>query len=159
MILGTAWLKADLGKLVAVASAPVSLVIAASIFLHMITSRFVPMLDRLRALTAEYRGEPQKDERRQSIKKQIALYTARTRLTQAASSLLNCAVCSFLVTVSASSAAVIYPDTLVLRLTGILSMAAGILLMVAAIFCELYEVHISRAALKAELSEFRDLPD
>jgi hypothetical protein len=102
--------KADLIRLVNVAQAPVSLVIATSIFLHMLTSRYVPMYDRLRALTDEYRKDPRDHSRQNSIQQQIRLYEKRIKATQAASVWLNVAVVCFLGTVCASATTIIYPQ-------------------------------------------------
>src|ERR1700679_959434 len=98
--------KADFGKLVSVAQAPVSLVIATSIFLHMLTSRYVPLYDRLRALTDEYRNGPKSDARRKSIQRQLQLYVKRLKITQTASNALNLAVISYLGTVCISAASI-----------------------------------------------------
>ena len=149
--------KADLIRLVNVAQAPVSLVIATSIFLHMLTSRYVPMYDRLRALTDEYRKDPRDHSRQSSIQQQIRLYEKRIKATQAASVWLNVAVVCFLGTVCASATTIIYPQNVPLRLAGLISMALGILLLLIAIAYELYEDRFSRAALRIELSEFPEI--
>jgi hypothetical protein len=151
--------KSDIGKVVSVAQAPVSLVIATSIFLHMLTSRYVPMYDRLRALTDEYRRNPEKDSRRSSIRQQISVYDKRIKALQKASMWLNWAVVCFLGTVGASGASIVYPEVTVLPLAGIATMAGGLLLILGAVGCELYENRLSSLALRTELFEFPEFSD
>ena len=115
------------------------------------------MYDRLRALTEEYRDNPEKEARRSSIQRQIDLYQKRINATQTASKWLNVAVISFLGTVFATGSTVIYPNSFSLRLIGILSMVLGVLLLLSAIICELYEDQLSRKALRVELSEFPEI--
>jgi hypothetical protein len=157
--MGDALYKADIGKIVSVASAPVSLVIATSIFLHMLTSRYEAIYDRLRDLTDEYRKGAKDDQRRTSLREQISLYARRIRVTQAASRWLSIAVISFLVTVAASAFNIVYPSSFAVRLTGMFTLAFGIFLLTLSVVFELYEDHLTQTTLRTELSEFPEIPN
>jgi hypothetical protein len=148
---------ADFGKLVSAAQAPVSLIIATSIFLHMLTSRYVPMIERFRRLTEEFRKLQGEGERYDSLRRQIELQAQRIRASHFASRCLSLGVISFVITLVASGASIIYPKVFWVRGIGLLSMGLGLVLLVMATCYELYQDSLSNTVLSIELSEFRDL--
>ena len=141
----------DLAKFVGAASAPVALIISASIFLSNLTAKYVPMFSQLRALTEECRKEPQHSDRAASIGEQIEIYRVRIRWLLRAVAFLTLSILGFIATVAFTSISMFFPNQPLYVWVTVGSMFAGLGLLAIAVIMESWENHLAKAMLGSEL--------
>ena len=148
-----------LSDIAGTAGATVGLVIATSIFLQMLTTKFISIFERYRGLTGELRGLKDDDgQRRQSLREQITLYQRRSHYIRIASCILTYTEFAFLGTIILASLSVLWPDQVFLQVLGGITMAGGLIGIGVAAGLEISENRLSRAAIESELKDFSDLP-
>ncbi len=130
---------------IAAAVTPVVMISANAILISAISSKHQAMSDRLRILTAEWRSQDTSAVRRDSIRTQVELFSARIAWISRSHFLLYVATACFLAMVLAIALS-FEPITLPLLL-------AGVVLMLAAIFLELLDLRKARATIELESRE------
>jgi hypothetical protein len=141
----------DLAKFVGAASAPVALIISASIFLSNLTAKYVPMFSQLRTLTEETRSDPEHPDRAASLQEQIGIYEIRIRWILHAVQSLTLSIISFISTVAFTSISMFFPDQPIYIGVTIMSMFAGLILLAVAVIIEMWENHLAKGMLGSEL--------
>jgi hypothetical protein len=147
----------DLAKLVGSASAPVALIIATSIFLSNLTTKYDAMFAAARALFVEYRDDNHGHTRRRLLSTQLQLYGRRLRLLMAATETLTLSIVSFIGTVALTSISILVPTSLAWKVATAISLGAGLLLLGTAVLFEFVENRLARFALRADFDEFPEL--
>jgi hypothetical protein len=130
---------------IAAAVTPVVMISANAILIGAISSKHQAMSDRLRILAAEWRSQDTSAVRRDSIRTQVELFSARIAWISRSHFLLYVATACFLAMVLAIALS-FEPITLPLLL-------AGVVLMLAAIFLELLDLRKARATIELESRE------
>jgi MFS family permease len=147
----------DLAKLVDTASAPVVLIIAASIVLGNLSGRYLAMFADVRSLFTEYRDPAIDQRRRQIIREQLPGYRRRLRMLIQATLWLGCAIAFFICTVLLTSMSIVMPTWVFWKLLTAASMVAGLMSLGVALFLEMRENHQARTALNLDFDEFPEL--
>jgi uncharacterized integral membrane protein len=128
------------------------LVSATAILISGINSRYISISDRLRALAHEYREPTCPAERRAIIVREIRTFETRMHLMSWAVRALYSAVAAFIVD------ALIISATLWRQMLAIATLplfVAGILLVLFALTCQLFELNSSDRTIALEVSDIR----
>lgn len=138
-----------MGTMAAIAAAvtPVVMISANAILIGAISSKHQAMSDRLRVLTAEWRGPDTSAARRDSIRAQVRLFTLRIAWISRAHFLLYVATACFLAMVLVIAGG---PS---LELLSLPLLLGGVFLMLTAIFLELLDLRKARATIEIESRE------
>jgi hypothetical protein len=147
-----------LTDVVGAATATVALVIGSSIFLQILANKSTAIFERYRGLTGEYRAEQQNPERRNSLEDQITLYYWRCRLVRHATTALIIAVVAFVITIVVASFAVIFPNSVLLKVGGTALLVFGLVCVAIGAAFEFRENQLLGVAIGSELEDFPNLP-
>jgi hypothetical protein len=145
----------DVGKLVGAASAPVALIIAASICLGNLGAKYTMITGIFRECARECRSIADRDSIRcRSLERQIEHYSSRLRLLMRGTPMLMLAIHSFILTVVCTSIGVIFSKASIwTAITGFFSFA-GLILLAGFGVIERLENHRAKHALMLETAEF-----
>ena len=129
---------------------PAALITTTAILLSGYTSKYSGIADQMRKLTAEYRAEGTKAERRASLRHQIPLFHQRINALWGASTLLSLALIAFIVTV-----VVVLLSARASRIgpIGVGTLLIGLLLVAGAVGLELYEIRLARLTTAGEIAD------
>ena len=137
-------------EVVASAITPVVLVSATAILIGGINARYMAIADRIRALTAEYRAAGTSQARLASISRQLPIFKLRVRLVSWAIRALYVASGCFV------GMALLISATLWRKMLAIATVPlflSGILLLIFAIVCELFELKAANRTLFTDISD------
>lgn len=140
------------------AGATVGLVIACSIYLQTLTSRFADTMNRYQTLCAEHRGTTPSAKRRRCVEAQIALNRGRCTDIQRATQILGVGELCFLATIVFTSLSVTLPKVAILALTGSITMLGGLLLVGAAVILDLRQQRVITTDLQLEGTDLEFAP-
>jgi hypothetical protein len=143
----------QLKDLAGTAGSTVGLIIATSIFLQVITTKFASTFDRYRALTGEFRNSDPSDERKKSLEDQIRLYFRRCMNLQQASLLLILAEFCFLAAVLLVCSSIVFPQFNWIKFAGAATLLAGLALITFSAGLELQENQLSGKAIESEMND------
>ena len=129
---------------------PAALITTTAILLSGYTSKYSGIADQMRKLTAEYRAEGTKAERRASLRQQLPLFHRRINALWEASTLLSLALLSFIVTVVA---VLLSARTARIGPVSVVMLLAGLVLVAAAVGLELYEIRLARLTTAGEMAD------
>ena len=130
---------------VAAAVTPVVMISANAILIGAISSKHQAMSDRLRTLAAEWRSQEASTARRDSIRIEVELFSARIAWISRAHFLLYVATACFI--------AMVLAIALSLEAVTLPLLLGGVVLMLAAIFLELLDLRKARATIELESKE------
>jgi hypothetical protein len=147
----------DLAKLVDTASAPVVLIIAASIVLGNLSGKYLAISADVRSLFTEYRDPAIDQRRRRIIRDQLPGYARRLRILIQATRWLGCAITFFICTVLLTSISIVMSTLVFWKLFTAVSMIAGLMSLAVALLLELRDNHQAKIALKLVFDEFPEL--
>ena len=142
-----------LTDLVSSAGATIGVIIAGTIFLQFLSMKYMELAGRYRELTSEYRGVEDGHNRHAPLRSQIRGYRRRLVLLNRASCLAAVALLNFLVAVTAGGLSLIYPPVRTIKAVGTFGLAAGLLLIAAAVTLELVENFMARTEIWDEISD------
>jgi len=137
-------------EVVASAITPVVLVSATAILISGINARYMAIADRVRSLTAEYRSSDTSPARLASISRQLPVFQLRVRLVSWAIRALYVASGCFV------GMALIISATLWRKMLAVATLPffiSGIMLLIFAIVCELFELQAANRTLFTEISD------
>jgi hypothetical protein len=138
--------------------ATIGLVIACSIFLQMITTKFIAVFERFRALTAEYRDNDRSDKRNESLIKQIDIYRRRCQKLRLASNFITYSEFAFVATIILSGLATAFPNFAILTILAAATLLLGLAGMTASAYLEVAENTLNKQIIDSELHDFPQLP-
>src|SRR5688500_7549329 len=98
-----------LTDLLSSAGATIGVIIAGTIFLQFMSTKYLELSSRYRELTKEYRGKAAEEPRHDPLRTQIRIYRCRLRLINRASWLGALALLSFLSAVLSGGLSMAYP--------------------------------------------------
>lgn len=142
-----------LTDLLSSAGATIGVIIAGTIFLQFLSTKYTELAGRLRELAGEYRGMPGEQGRHGPLRAQIQQYRTRLVLLSRASWLGAVALLCFLLAVLAGGLSMVYPPVRTIRTVGTLGLFLGLLLMTAAVALELVESIMARKEIGEEVAD------
>ena len=142
-------------NLISAAVAPVVLITAAAILSSGYSAKYTGIAAQTRALTAEYRDGATTQARRRNLRRQLRLFYRRVTALWAASICLSLSVLSFLMTVLAL---VFLPKQSRLDSLGSASLVLGLVLLVAGVVIEVYEICLAQLTAAGELEDIFRAP-
>ncbi len=142
-----------LSDLLGSAGATIGIIIAGTIFLQFLSTKYGELFARYRALTGEYRGRKADESRHDQLQPQIRTYRRRLRLMSWASWGAAVALLCFILAVLAGGLSVAYPDVRLFKGAGTLSLLLGLVLIGVAVFLELLESVMARGELYEEVAD------
>ncbi|MBY0230629.1 MAG: DUF2721 domain-containing protein [Gemmataceae bacterium] len=131
------------------AGATIGVIIAGTIFLQFMSSRFMELAGQHRELTKEYRGRKGDEARHGPLNDQIRQYQRRMRLINRAAQLAGLALLLLILAVLCGGASMLWPESQAILWTGAAALPAGLLLIACALVLHLVE----NAAASAEAGE------
>lgn len=147
-----------LADMLGIAGATIGIMIASGILLQCVSSRYVAVFDRFRALTGEYRTNNFSDPRRGSLQNQISAYRRQTWYLNLSYLCMTLALIAFIITVTVASLSVIYPAYLAIRLVGTITLFTGLGFIVVGTVLVGLENATERKIMHQEVVDFSDLP-
>lgn len=145
-----------LTDLLSSAGATIGVIIAGTIFLQFLSTKFTELGGRYRELTREYRGVESEHGRHQPLRSQIRNYRHRLVLLNRASCLAAIALLCFLVSVLAGGLSMAFPPIRAYKAVGTTGLASGLVLMAIAVGFELSESILARKEILDEISDLDD---
>ncbi len=144
-----------LTDLLSSAGSTIGIIIAGTIFLNFLSSKYTELSGRYREFAGEYRGGSA-ENRHDPLRRQIGAYRQRLRLLLRASWMAAVALLSFLLAGLAGALSVVYPPVRAIKVVGTAGLLAGLLLMAAAVALELVESIMTRKELWYEIADLDD---
>jgi len=142
-----------LSDLLSSAGATIGIIIAGTIFLQFLSTKYLELSSRYRELTKEYRGNPAEAPRHDPLRAEIGIYRQRLRLINRASWLAAVGLLSFLLAVLAGGLSMVYPPVRGIKVVGSFGLFAGLLFIAAAVCVELWESILARRELHEEVAD------
>lgn len=139
-----------LTDLLGAAGSTIGIIIAGAIFLQFLTTRYVDISGRFRALTGEYREGKLSGAREASLRTQIRLYRTRLQLVNWASWLGAGALLLFLLTLICGGLSLIWPAQVAFKVGGTVGLFLGLGSIMAAVVMHLVESFIARQEIAEE---------
>ena len=140
----------DIISAIGSAVGPAALITTTAILLSGYTSKYSGIADQMRHLTAEYRAEGTKAERRSSLRHQIPLFHRRINALWGANTLLSLALLAFILTVVA---VLLSAHEAHIGPFGAGMLLVGLILVAAAVGLELHEIRLARLTTAGELAD------
>jgi|GEM_PF-2574421 len=145
-----------LTDLLSSAGATIGIIIAGTIFLQFLSSKYVELSGRLRELTGEYRAKQDREPRHAPLRAQIQIYHRRLVLLNRASWISAVALLCFLAAVLAGGLSMAYPPVRAIKTVGSVGLLVGLLLIGAAVLLELIESVLARHEIADEIADLDD---
>jgi hypothetical protein len=143
-----------LTDLLSSAGATIGVIIAGTIFLQFLSTKYLDLAERYRSLTTEYRKSENGNSRHSLLQTQIRGY--RRRLINRASWLAAVALLSFVVGVLAGGFSMAFPPVEAFKWVGTFALGIGLLLIGAAVLLELIETLLADRELGHEVGDLDD---
>jgi predicted phage tail protein len=137
-------------QVLAAAVTPVVLVSATAILVSGVNSRYISIADKMRSLAQEFRHESCTAERRSDIAAQIRIFNSRIELVAWAVRVLYMSIGCF-TAVAMVISATLWKKTLEAITLPLFAM--GIAMILAAIVCQLLELHLSNRTIALEVQD------
>lgn len=138
------------------AGATIGVIIAGTIFLQYLSTRYADLGSRYRDLTGEYRGRREDEPRHGSLQPQIRLYRRRLKLMNRATELAAVALLCFLVAVLAGGLSILNPPFRLFKVIGTAGVFGGLVLTAGAVSIQLWETMLARHELGDEIADLDD---
>jgi hypothetical protein len=138
------------------AGATIGIIIAGTIFLQFLSTKYMDLGGRYRALTQEYRGGNAGESRHGLLQQQIRRYRCRLRLIDWASWLAAVSLMCFVLAVIAGGFSMAYPHLHHCKWFGTGGLLIGLTSMGVAVFLELVESVLARHELSEEIGDLDD---
>lgn len=138
------------------AGATIGIIIAGTIFLQFLSTKYTELSGGLRSVAAEYRGKAGSEPRHGPLQAQIQLYRRRLILLHWGSILGAVALLCLLAAIVTGVLSMIYSSVRLLRHLGAISLVTGLLIMAGAVALELIETVMSRSEIHDEVADLDD---
>ena len=142
-----------LTDLLSSAGATIGVIIAGTIFLQFLSTKYTELAGRYREIASEYRGVDGAHGRHDPLRSQIQGYRQRLVLLNRASCLGALALLNFLTAVLAGGLSLAFPPIRAFKAVGTFGLAAGLLLIAAAVTLELVESYMARKEIWHEIAD------
>jgi CBS domain containing-hemolysin-like protein len=135
------------------AGATIGIIIAGTIFLQFLSTKYTDLSGRFRELAAEYRGKAGEEPRHGPLRSQIQSYRRRLSLLHWAATLAAVALLFLLGAVVAGALSMMLSSSRHTTAIGAASLVLGLLLNVGAVALELVELMMSRTEIRKEVAD------
>jgi uncharacterized membrane protein YraQ (UPF0718 family) len=146
----------NLEEILSSAGATIGIIIAGTIFLQFLNTKYADLSGRYRELAIEYRGRHAEEPRHGPLRSEIRTYRERLRLMHRASILAAVALLFFLGVVLIGGIAMLLPAQGLLKWIGTGGLFLGLALIASAVLLELAELIMSRHELGEEIADLDD---
>lgn len=147
--------KFDVAEFVGAASAPVALIIATSIFLSNLGTKYGMLGTVFRQISTEFREHDEPESlRNRTLHEQLSLHAKRLRLLMRASFWLGIAIICFIATVVFTGVSMVFPEVMAFVILTTVFSFAGAGILATTVVMELVENHCAQKALILETAEF-----
>jgi len=153
------WLRVSeykLTDLLSSAGATIGVIIAGTIFLQFLSTKYTDLCSRYRELTGEYRGRRKDEPRHGPLQSQIRMYRRRLMLMSRASALAALGLLCFLLAVLAGGLSILQPPQRAYKVIGTVGLFSGLVLIAAAVALGLVEIVLARHELGDEIADLDD---
>lgn len=145
-----------LTDLLSSAGATIGVIIAGTIFLQFLSTKYTELAGRLREITDAYRGVDDKQGRHGPLQSQIRGYRRRLGFLNWASTLAAVAVLCLLAGVLAGGLSMVFPPVRTIKVVGTIGLLTGLLLIGAGVLLELIEGVLARHEIGDEIADLDD---
>lgn len=145
-----------LSDLLSSAGATIGIIIAGTIFLQFLSTKYTELIGQLRVIASEYRGKPDDQPRHGPLQGQIRLYRRRLVLLNWAATLGAVALLSLLAAVLAGACSMVYPSLRAIKTVGTVGLVVGLIIITAAVALELAETIMARKEIFEEIADLDD---
>lgn len=142
-----------LTDLLSTAGATIGIIIAGTIFLQFVNTKYLELSGRYRELAVEYRGVPGEHGRHGPLRTLIQRYRKRLVLLNRASWLAAIAMLCFLGAVLIGGLSMLYPPVEMLKAAGTFGLMVGLLLIGVAVSFVLSESIQARTEIGEEIAD------
>jgi hypothetical protein len=140
----------DMMAVISAAVTPVVLISALAIFFSALTAKHSHLADQIRQVAAELRKPDLPDPRINSLSSELAIFRQRMDALWLATGMLSISLLLFVSTVLVVIWSKLHPEAVTL---GLVLLILGLLLMVASVLAECYEIALGRESMMFELSD------
>lgn len=145
-----------LTDLLSSAGATIGVIIAGTIFLNFVSSKYTELSTRYRELAGEYRGCGADAPRHGPLQSIIRLYRHRLVLMNRASLAAALALVCFLLSVLVGGLSILHPPERAFKWVGTVGLFLGLLLIGGSISLEIREIMLARHELGDEIADLDD---
>ena len=145
-----------LTDLLSTAGATIGIIIAGTIFLQFVNTKYMELAGRYRELAREYRGVPGEHGRHAPLRTLIQRYRQRLVLLNRASWLAAVALLAFLSAVLIGGLSMLFPPVVAFRTAGTGGLMGGLLLILIAVMLNLMESVMARTEIGDEIADLDD---
>lgn len=145
-----------LTDLLSTAGATIGIIIAGTIFLQFINTKYMDLAGRYRDLAKEYRGVPGEHGRHGPLRSLIRRYRRRLVLLNRAAWIAAVALLAFLSAVLVGGLSILFPPIVALRTTGTAGLMGGLILIAVAVLLNLIETVMARVEIGDEIADLDD---
>jgi hypothetical protein len=138
------------------AGATIGVILAGTIFLQVLSTKYTELSGRYREIAGEYRGVTGERDRHGPLRSQIQTYRLRLALLNRASWMGAVALLCLLSAVQAGGLSLIFPPVRAFKAIGTIGLYVGLLLMSAAVTLELVESIMAREEIGDEVADLDD---
>lgn len=133
--------------------APIGVIIAGTIFLQFLSSKYVGLFCTFAQLTKEYREHQKTAPRHTPLVTQIAIYRRRLWLLTWASWVAACALVILILPIIAGLLSLAFPEFITLKEIGLFCLVLGMCLIGGGVALELSESIVARHEIREELAD------
>ncbi len=145
-----------LTELLGSAGATIGIIIAGTIFLQFVNTKYLELAGRYREMTGEYRGVPGEHGRHAPLRSQIQVYRRRLRLLNRSLGLAASALLCLLSAALCGGLSLIFPPVMLIRNAGTFALFAGLVLIGVAVAIDLWESLLARKEIEYEIADLDD---
>lgn len=142
-----------LTELLGSAGATIGIIIAGTIFLQFVNTKYMELAGRYREMTGEYRGVPGDHGRHAPLRSQIQVYRQRLVLLSRALWIAAMALLCLLLAALSGGLSMIFPPIVQIRTVGTAALLAGLLLIGIAVAIDLRESILARKEIDYEIAD------
>jgi hypothetical protein len=133
--------------------APIGVIIAGTIFLQFLSSKYVGLFSTFAQLTKEYREHQRTAPRHTPLVTQISIYRRRLWLLCWASWMAACALLTLILPIIAGLLSLAFPEILALKKIGLYFLVAGMCLIGGGVALEFWESVVARHEIREEMAD------
>jgi hypothetical protein len=145
-----------LTELLGSAGATIGIIIAGTIFLQFVNTKYIELAGRYREMTGEYRGVPGEHGRHAPLRSQIQVYRRRLLLLSRSLWIAAVALLCLLLAALSGGLSMIFPPVVLIRNVGTIALLAGLLLIGVAVAIDLAESILARKEIDYEIADLDD---
>lgn len=133
--------------------APIGVIIAGTIFLQFLSSKYCGLFTTYAQLTQEYRQHHREEPRHTPLICQIGIYHRRLWLLCWASWVAGLALIILILPIMAGMLSLAYPELMYLKVVGLICLFVGMFLIGTGVFLELWESIVACQEIREQMAD------